>query len=159
MNKIYADRGFESCRAELAKLGSELICCDKNAHVHFAERGTHFIKERIRCVRSMLPIGIKRILKRLMMKFSYTTTVMMNSIHKKGGVHGTISPRTIVTGKRLRIPPYPPGSFIYCVHGNSTNSVDKMGTFDALYLRPNDGGGGYFCTTYTQCKGTQFIVL
>ena len=46
MNRIYADRGFESCRVELAELGSELICCDKNAHVHFAERRIHFIKER-----------------------------------------------------------------------------------------------------------------
>ena len=45
VNRIYSDRGFEPCRAELAELGSELICCDKNAHVHFAESGIRFIKE------------------------------------------------------------------------------------------------------------------
>ena len=58
VNKIYADR-FESCRVELAELGLELICCDKNAQVHFAERGISFIKKTIRCIWSMLPIGIK----------------------------------------------------------------------------------------------------
>ena len=144
VTKIYADRAFESCRSALAEFGSELICCDKNAHVHFAERGIRFVKERIRCIRSMLPTRIKRIPKRLMMEIVYATITMMNSIHRKGGVHGTMSPRTIVTGKRLRIPPYPPGAFIYGVHGNSSNSIDKMRTFDALYLRPNDGGGGHF---------------
>ena len=108
VNKIYADRGFESCRAELAELGSELICCDKHSRIHFTERGIIFIKERIRCIRSMLPIGIRRISKKLMMEIVYTTTAMMNSIHRKGGVHGTMSSRTIVTGKRLKMPPYPP---------------------------------------------------
>ena len=56
--RIYADRGFESCRAEIAKLGSELLCCDKNARVHFAERGICFIKERIQCIRYMLPLDL-----------------------------------------------------------------------------------------------------
>ena len=159
VKKIYADRVFESCRVELAELGSELICCDKKAHVHFTKRGIFFIKERIRCIRSMLPIGIKRIPKRLMMEIVHATTAMMNSIHRKGGVHTTMSPRTIVTGKRLKILPYPPGLFVYGVHGNSSNSVDKMQTFDALIEDQMMEEVDTLYTTYTQCKGTQFIVL
>ena len=42
------------------------------------------------------------------------------------------------------IPPYPPGSYVYAVYGNHTNSIDDMRTFDALYLRPNNEGGGHF---------------
>ena len=79
-----------------------------------------------------------------MVEIVYATTAMMNSIHRKGEVHGTMSPKTIVTGKRLEIPPYPSGSFVYGVHGNSIKSADKMQTLDALYLTSNDGGGGHF---------------
>ena len=52
--KIYVDRAFELCHLELAEMGIELVCCDKGAHVHFAERGIIFIKGRIKCVRLML---------------------------------------------------------------------------------------------------------
>ena len=45
---IYADRAFESCRAELNKQVIQVVCCDTNAHVHFVERGIRFLKERIR---------------------------------------------------------------------------------------------------------------
>ena len=78
------------------------------------------------------------------MELVYETTTMVNSIHRKGGVHMAMAPRTVVTGKRLIIPPYPPGSFVYGVHGNTSNSIDKMRSFDALYPRVNDGGGGHF---------------
>ena len=39
---------------------------------------------------------------------------------------------------------YPPDVFVYAVKGSSSNSVDEMRTFDALYLRPNDERGGHF---------------
>ena len=50
----------------------------------------------------------------------------------------------VVTGRRLVLPPYPPGSLVYAVYGNTTNSIDEMRTFEALYLRPNDEEGGHF---------------
>jgi hypothetical protein len=139
---VYADRAFEHCLDALAMLGIKLICCDKNAHVHFIERCIRFTKERVRGVRSMLPF--KRVPKRLMMEIVYTVVQLMNAIRRKGGVHPTMSARQIVTGKKLIIPPYTPGALVYGVPGGSTNSVEKMRTFDALYLRPNDGGGGHF---------------
>lgn len=55
-----------------------------------------------------------------------------------------MSPRQIVAGRNLILPPYPPGVVVYAVKGDSSNSVDEMGTFDALYLRPNNSGGGHF---------------
>ena len=63
---IYADRAFESCKTELSEQGITLYCCDTNSHVPFIERGTRFMKERVRCVRSMLPKEIQRIPARLM---------------------------------------------------------------------------------------------
>ena len=47
-----------------------------------------------------------------------------------------MSPQQIVTGKGLITPPYSPGSFVYAVPGNTTNSIDKMRTFDSLYSLP-----------------------
>lgn len=60
MKMIYADRAFESCETELSEQGIHLVCCDTNAHVQFVERGIIFVKERIWCVRSMLPSKIKK---------------------------------------------------------------------------------------------------
>ena len=55
-----------------------------------------------------------------------------------------ISPRQIITGRRMVLPPYPPQSCEYVVKGNITNSIDKTRIFAALYLCPNDEGGGHF---------------
>ena len=62
------------------------------------------------------------------------TVKMINSIRRKGGMHPVMSPRQIVTGRKLVLPPYPPGVVVYAVKGDSSNSVDEMRTFDALYL-------------------------
>ena len=42
------------------------------------------------------------------------------------------------------LPPYPPGLYVYGVKGGTTNSIDNSRTFGALYLRPNNEGGGHF---------------
>ena len=54
-----------------------------------------------------------------------------------------MSPQQIVIGRRLVVPPYPPGSFVYLVPRNTTSSVDKMQSYNSLYLRPNEEGGGH----------------
>ena len=87
--------------------------------------------------------------KRLLMEVVYTVVQLMNAVNRKGGVHPTMSPRQIITGKKLLIPPYMPGAYVYGVPGGSSNSVEKSRTFDALYLRPNDGGGGHFVYNIT----------
>ena len=55
-----------------------------------------------------------------------------------------MSSRQIVTGRRMVLPPFPPRSCVYAVKGGTSNSIDNMRTFAALYLRPNDDGGGHF---------------
>ena len=130
--------------SNLVNKESPLYCCATNSHVPFIERGIRFVKERIRCVRSMLPKKIKRIPVRLMRELIVSTVKMINSIRWKGGVHSVMSPRHIVTGKKLVLPSYPPGSFVYAVKGGTTNCIDNMSTFDTLYLRPNNEGGGNF---------------
>ena len=94
-----------------------MVCCDTNAHVQFVERGIRFVKERIRCIRSMLPSKIKRIPSCLMRELIISTIKMINSIRRKGGVHPVMSPRQIVTGRKLVLPPYPPGAVVYAVKG------------------------------------------
>ena len=92
----------------------------------------------------MLPKKIKRIPSRLIRELIISTIKMINSIRRKGGVYPVMSSRQIVTGRNLVLPPYPPGAFLYAVRGDLSNSVDKMRTFDDLYLQPNDEGGGHF---------------
>ena len=55
-----------------------------------------------------------------------------------------MSPRQIITGRRMKLSPYSPGSCVYAVPGKTSNSLDKMRSFAGLYLRPNDEGGGHF---------------
>merc|ERR1712086_1076654 len=141
---VYANRAFESCKTYLSEQGITLLCCDANSHVPFIERAIRFIKERVRCVQTMLPKCIKRIPVRLMRELVMSTVKMINSIERKGGVHPVMSPRQIVTGMRMKLPPYPPGSCVYGIPGKTSNSIDNMRGFAALYLRPNDGGGGHF---------------
>ena len=92
----------------------------------------------------MLPKRIKIIPSRLMRELVISTIKMINSIRRKGGAHPVMSSRQTVTGRKLVLPPYPPGTFVYAVKGDSSNSVDEMRTFVALYLQPNDEGGGHF---------------
>ena len=82
-------------------------------NVPFIERGIIFVKKRIRCVRSMLPMKIKQITAQLMRELVVSTVKIINSIRRKGGVHFVMSPKQIVTGKKLVLPSYsyPPGAF------------------------------------------------
>ena len=141
---IYADWAFKSCKTELSEQGITLYCCDTNSHVPFIEQGISFVKERVRCVRSMLPKEIEQIPARLMRELVVSTVKLINSIRKKGGAHPVMSPRLIVTGRKIVLPPYWPGSCVYAIKGGTTNSIDNMRTFLVLYLRPNDEGGGHF---------------
>ena len=141
---IYAVWAFKSCKTELSEHGITLLCCDTNSHIPFIEQGIRFVKERVRCVRSMLSNEIKRIPTQLMGDSVVSTVKIINLIRRKGGVHPVMSPRQIITGRRMVLPPYPPESCVYAVKGNTIKSIDKTRTFIALYLRPNDEGGGHF---------------
>ena len=110
----------------------------------FIEQEIRFVKERVRCVRSMLPKKIERISARLMRELVVFTVKMINSIRRKGGVHPVMSPRQIVTSRKMVLPSYLPGVYVYAIKGGTTNSIDNMRTFAALYLHPNNEGEGHF---------------
>ena len=90
---IYADGAFESYKTELSKQRITLYCCDTNSHIPFIERGIRFVKERVRCVRSMLQKEIKWIPARLMRELVVSIVKMINSTRRKRGVHPVMSPR------------------------------------------------------------------
>ena len=126
----------------------------------FIERAIRFVKERVRCVRSMIPKKMKRIPARLMRELFVSTLKIINSIKRKGKVHPVISPRLIVTGKKMVLPPYRPELYVHGVKGGTTNSIDNMRTFLALYLCLNDEGGGNFVYnihTMQRCSARQVI--
>ena len=160
LKTIYADGVFESCKSELSEQGIILLCCDTSSHVPFIKQAIKFVNERVRCVRSMLPKRIKRILARLMRELVVSTVMMVNSIRRKGGVHPVMSPRLIVTAMKIVLPPYPPGLYVYGDKGGTTNIIDNSRTIPALYLRPNTEGGGHFVYnihTMQRCSVCQVI--
>ena len=124
----YTDRAFKSCKTCLSKQVITLLCCNVNSHVPFIERAIRFVKERVRCVRSMLSKRIKCIPVRLMRKLVMSTIKMINPIRRKGGVHPVMSSRHIITGMRMKLPPYPPGS---CVWG-SRKIHQQFGQYEKL---------------------------
>ena len=105
---IHAHQAFESYKTELNEQGITLYCYNTNSHVPFIEQAISFVKERVRCVRLMLPKKIKRISARLMRELVASTVKMINSIRRKGRVHPVMSPRLIVIGRKMVLPPYPP---------------------------------------------------
>ena len=78
-----------------------------------------------------------------------STVMMINLIKRKGKVYPVMSPRQIVTGRKIVLPPYPPGSCVCAIKGCTTNSINNMGTFAVLYLCYNDEGGRHLYTTST----------
>ena len=100
MNMVYADRVFVPCKTALNEESIYLNCCDKHSHVDFAERGIRFIKERIRCVRSMMPKKIKKLPSPLMKKLVTSSVDIVNSSKRKGGVHHVMSAGQIITGRK-----------------------------------------------------------
>lgn len=70
-------------------------------------------------------------------------TVLINSLPKKGGVHGTMSARELVTGKKLQIPLCRFGEFVIA-HNYTSSDMEKPWGFDALYLRPKYNRSGHF---------------
>ena len=108
----------------------------------------------------MLSNRIKRIPARLMRELVMSKVKMINSIRRKGGVYPVMSPRQIITGIRMKLPPYLPGSCVFGIPGKTTNSVDNMRGFAVLYLRPNDEGDGHFVyniDTMQRCSVSRVI--
>jgi hypothetical protein len=66
----------------------------------------------------------------------------MNSIPKKGGIHRIISPRGLITGKKLRVPEHHIGQYLQG-HTGGNNDKGKERSVDALYISRADNGSGH----------------
>lgn len=80
------------------------------------------------------------------MEMVYTIVQMLNVIPRIGSIsYGKILIREIITGKKLIIPPVPVGLYVQAIPSRSSNpgynSTNKKRSFEALYLRPGQGGG------------------
>ena len=75
------------------------------------------MKERIRCVLSMLPEKIKKLPSCLMRELVVSNVKMINLIRRKGRMHPVMSSRQIVTGRKLVLLSYSLGVFGYAVKG------------------------------------------
>jgi hypothetical protein len=87
----------------------------------------------------MLPY--KKLPIRFLIELVSRVTMLMNSIHKKGGIHRIISPKELITGKKLRVPEHHIGQYVQGHTGGNTDT-GKESSVDALYIgRANNGSG------------------
>jgi hypothetical protein len=63
----------------------------------------------------------------------HRVTRLINSLPKQNGLHSIISPREIITGKKLRCPSIRIGQYIQG-HTGGTNSTDQERLIDSLYI-------------------------
>ena len=147
---IYADRAFESCKTELNKQGITLYCCDTN--VPFIEQAIRFVKERVRCVKLMLPKKIKRIPAWLMRELVASIVKMINSIRRKGRLHPVMSPRLIVTSRKMVLPPHSKWVELYQHFISTVHELYMNCTWTVLelYLNHTWTIPGGFCTVHVQ---------
>ena len=142
VNSLTADGAFKCLQTELSDEPYQVptTFCDADKHVDFVERNNRFIKERIRCVRMMMPY--KKLPRRFIVEMVYRIVILVNSIPRKGGVHKSLSPREIITGKKFRCPEIEIGQYVQA-HVGGTNSTEEERTVDALYLGRSDNGSGH----------------
>jgi hypothetical protein len=69
-------------------------------------------------------------------------TMLMNSIPKKGGIHRIISPRELITGKKLRVSEHHIGQYVQD-HTGGNNDTGKERLIDVLYIGRADNGSGH----------------
>jgi hypothetical protein len=134
---IEADGAFESVRQELQDEPYQvsLTTCDADRHVETIERQIRFVKERIRSVRMMLPYS--KLPKRFLIEMVNQVIKLMNSLPKQGGIHRIISPRELITGRKLRVPTVHIGQYVQGLTGGKTTGSNDTGierSIDALYI-------------------------
>jgi hypothetical protein len=88
----------------------------------------------------MLPY--KKLPVRFLIELLSRVTMLMNSIPKKGGIHRIISPRELITGKKLRVPEHHIGQYVQG-HTGGNNDTGKERSVDALYIGRADNGSGH----------------
>jgi hypothetical protein len=84
----------------------------------------------------------KKIPKRFTIEMVHRVTMLINSLPKQKGLHSILSPREIVTGKKIRCPSTKIGQYVQGQTGG-LNSTDEERSIDALYIGRADNGSGH----------------
>ena len=90
-----------------------------------------------------MDIPFKRLPKRFIIELVKRAAIMINSLPLDNGIHDAMSPRAIVTGKVLQIPPCKVGEYVQA-KVPTTNKTDEERTVDALYIGPNNNSTGHY---------------
>ena len=137
------DGEFEHLREELVSMGVTLHETSQDEHVGDIEWFIHTIKERMRAIYNTLPF--QKVPARLIIEMAKASVFWLNSLPQKNGLHGELSPRTIVTGQKLdfkRHCRFQFGEYVQ-THEEHDNSMSPR-TVGALPLRPTGNAQGSF---------------
>lgn len=99
---MFGDNEFRPLESWLIENHIEIETCNAKAHVPTIERTNCFLKERIRCIRCNMPFS--KLPRHFLIEIVLRTTVLINLLPRKNGVHPVLSHREIVTGKNFLLP-------------------------------------------------------
>jgi hypothetical protein len=148
------DRQFEPLRGELAEIGIALNTTGTDEHVGDIERFVRTIKERMRCIKNMLPFD--EIPPRLIIEMAKASVFWRNAFPVVNGVSKDLSPRTIVTGQTIdfkRHCKYTFGEYVQ-THEEHDNGMEER-TAGAIATRPTGNAQG---TWWFYCISTMRMV-
>ena len=124
-----------------SKLQINLVTCAADSHVPRAQNSIRFVKGRLRNIQS--ETLFTKYPRRLTIKMTKCTTVLINSLRRKSGVNFVMSPRQVLFGKKFK-PPLCKMEELVMVYGvQANNKTLRPRAFYALYIGPNDGGSGH----------------
>ena len=96
---LLGDRQFEALRPQLVSIGVDLNTVSALEHVPEAERATRTLKEHVRGAISNTPFT--RFPPRMVIECVSGCNLWNNSFSPHDGVHRSLAPRTIVTGRTI----------------------------------------------------------
>jgi hypothetical protein len=157
VRECHGDGEFESLRACLADVGTQLNVTAEDEHVPEAERYIRTLKERARAAYNMVPF--RRMPGVMIVELVHFANYWLNMFPANDGVSSTLSPRRIMTGQycdyalhaQLQFGEY---AQVHEVHDNSMSTR----TTGAIALRPtgNAQGGYYFMSLSTGKRLSRF---
>jgi Reverse transcriptase (RNA-dependent DNA polymerase) len=146
------DYEFEATRDGLAEMQIMLNATSRDEHVPEIERYNRTIKDRVRSAYNMLPF--KKMPTQMLVELVKAMVFWLNAFPANDGVSDTISPRTIMTGKRLNYTKHCQlgfGTYVQ-THEEHDNGMGSR-TTGAIALRPTGNSqGGYFFMSLTTGK-------
>ena len=119
----------------LADMHIKIETYDVRAHVTAIEINNRILKERIKYITYNMPFI--KFPRDFLVEVVLQTVSLMNSLPKRGGIHPTLSPREIITGKKVRVPRHKISDYVQGYLSSGMNTT-KDWTINALYLGPSE---------------------